>query len=87
MIAAAIARWPDQQIADDNQADALWIWNVGGPREGGQGRGPGAKGRGGLRRDPRGNRRATPNSDTPNSELRTPISERLQHDAHAIFNH
>jgi Holliday junction resolvasome RuvABC endonuclease subunit len=25
MIEAAAARWPDQQIADDNQADALWI--------------------------------------------------------------
>lgn len=25
MIAAAAARWPDQVIEDDNQADALWI--------------------------------------------------------------
>jgi len=25
MVAAARARWPEQQIADDNQADALWI--------------------------------------------------------------
>lgn len=25
MIAAAVARWPEQLVADDNQADALWI--------------------------------------------------------------
>lgn len=29
MIAAAAARWPDQKIADDNQADALWIMETG----------------------------------------------------------
>lgn len=25
MIAAALRRWPDQNVKDDNQADALWI--------------------------------------------------------------
>lgn len=29
MIAAARTRWPDQIIADDNQADALWILECG----------------------------------------------------------
>jgi len=29
MIAAARSRWPDQTIADDNQADALWILECG----------------------------------------------------------
>ena len=29
MIAAARDRWPDQHIADDNQADALWILECG----------------------------------------------------------
>ena len=28
MVAAAAARWPEQQIEDDNQADALWIAEV-----------------------------------------------------------
>ena len=29
MVAAAKAKWPDQRIADDNQADALWILECG----------------------------------------------------------
>ena len=29
MISAATARWPDQDIIDDNQADALWIMQLG----------------------------------------------------------
>lgn len=29
MIAAAVAKWPDQNIKDDNQADALWILEAG----------------------------------------------------------
>ena len=26
MVAAARARWPELNITDDNQADALWLW-------------------------------------------------------------
>lgn len=29
MVAAAKAKWPDQNIKDDNQADALWILHLG----------------------------------------------------------
>ena len=29
MVAAAKTQWPDQQIIDDNQADALWILYLG----------------------------------------------------------
>jgi Holliday junction resolvasome RuvABC endonuclease subunit len=29
MVAAARERWPDQLVADDNQADALWILECG----------------------------------------------------------
>jgi Holliday junction resolvasome RuvABC endonuclease subunit len=29
MVASAVARWPDQAIIDDNQADALWILDCG----------------------------------------------------------
>jgi|SRR5690625_243443 len=29
MLEAAESKWPDQQIADDNQADALWVLETG----------------------------------------------------------
>ena len=27
MLRAARAKWPDANIKDDNQADALWLWD------------------------------------------------------------